>query len=357
MDVEKRQVSYYSPTKGWVDREPEDAKFRATSVANSVIHAMVENTIENKAARGGWETTDPSFLAPLPAFEKGYVFEQKTVQNANGSFIKIKSQLFVDTTMLNTVLEDLALFDKHGEKFADPQLASNEFLLKVQDYQIFSVRVDKVGGKIIEAAADIQVMYNSLVKMEDIRKKMEQLCNDFRAIIQQIANGNHSNGPIISNRMHEAHTYRDQAADLRDFILGEKNTLDSLPGQVELKAYAETYYEHAENIFAVVDKLHREQKSYEIQLVSRMKELASKNLPVIETEDYNFRQLMIPLVEKYASMGYDCQLTSSGMVLRYGDVILDFGKEVKIISSADNSVQQVQTASSLKGAEASDRQI
>lgn len=357
---EARSVWHFSPTESWVEapRMPQDQpKYRLTATANSEIYVVVNNALEVVNPRGGWETAGPDLLSTLPGVEKGYSFEIKPVQTDKGSFVRIESKRFLDEQMLKTVCEDLHIFDQQGEIMQEPQMAKNVFLLTRQHADVFFARVKNIGGKIEEASADIQAVYDSLIKLQKIYQDMDSICTLFRGIMDRTAEGVPKEAPAISERMNQAHYLRDQASDIIAFIRSEKMTIDQQPGQMELKSYAAAYLENAEEWFKAIDKLHREQKSYEIQMVTRTKELVSKNLPQADNPAVTRRYLFIPVVEYYTSLGFDCRLTADGMIIRDGDTTIKLGEKPDAIGSTSETSVPTQTMPHIPPGEALDREI
>lgn len=341
---EVRKVYYLNPQQGWIEQETDDAKYRLTASSRTTVFTKIENELEVRNPRGGWDEVTADMETNMPATERGYVFVLKPRQSPEGSFIEITSKRFVDEEMVTSLFDSFPLFDRDLKPIVNPALAVDTICIPSNYLDAFKERANARAMKLNEGQADLHTMYAMVTQIISIREEMERLCAISRQTLNNLAqNNNATEIPALSDRARQAHNMLDQAASIVEKIKTEKLTLDSNPGQLEHKAYGSTYLNNAESQLQEIDKLYREHKSYEIQAVSRMESDLSRSLPSTDFPASSRRQLMLHVVEYYTEMGFDCLLSDDGMTIHLEDGVIELSDKPKIIlhqkTNVDNSLE------------------
>lgn len=329
---ETRRVLYLDPRLGWTETETPDARMKMASLRRVQTTGIVENTIMRKVERGGWQELNPSDIAQLSGAEQGYQFELRPRQGKEGQFVEVTCARFVDPEMAKELLQGIPLYDLELNQKKSPTFAINQFCIPFTHSHTLTQRIQAKGGIITEGQADLQVMYGQLERIGQIVKDMEVLCSQSRAVIDRIVNqGVGTDAPEIDARCDQASLLREEAAKLLALMEDAKLSVAKNVGKTEAEAHANAYVEHAQQNMQIIEQLHRENMSYKVQARMRVEKSLSQSLPgFTEGATVARRYLLMPVVEYYTDLGFDCRMIENGMILRIGDTVVELSDKPSI---------------------------
>jgi hypothetical protein len=342
---EKRRTLFLDPRLGWTEQETPDARLRLQSLWRSQSSVYVENKLQALYDRGGWNDVGPSQLPTLGGQEQGLVFTTKPRQGDTQAFVEVTCVRFVDEHMQEMLLDGLTLYDTDLRPLSAAKMAADRFCLPSTQIETFTARVRARNGQLSEGTADLQAMYHkAAVRMPQIVQELERLCEMSRAVIDQVAEGRvQTEVPSISERCRSTHQLREQAAAIVTELRDEHMTLERNVGQVEFQGHAAAYVAHAEEWMQRVEQLHREHTSYEVQARMRIQESLSQTLQGAESPATTRRYLLMPVVEYYTEMGYDCRLTNDGMKIVIGETTVELSERPTVRSPDQQSAAEQMT--------------
>lgn len=325
------RVLYFNPRSGsWSEQEVPDAKYRLSCSAAVEHYKVVENRLAIRNPRGGFDDLNPSEIERLPGDEQGFVFTVRPRQGKDRSFIEVRSARFIDDEFAENMLDGLSLHDLDLKPVADHRAIVDAFCLPAEEREVLYKRIQARGGQVEEAQADLNNMYESLKRLKEHRGELERMCAISRQVIDQMAEGIGTEAPSISKRCVAARLIREQANKLVQQIQDEQLALEKEAGMVQQKAWARACLKRAQEFSVEIEKLYKEHRSYETQAIIRTQETLEKSLPGAESPAATRRYMMIPLVEYYTDLGYDCRLTDDGMVLVLGDAIIELSDKPSV---------------------------
>lgn len=340
---QRQRTMYWSRSAGWTPDEVSDSEFQLVAAAVTEESSDVHNELRVREERGGWNPLSLDEEVRLPGVKRGLVFTCKPRRGDTQDFMEVVSFRFIDREMVTELLHGLHVFSVDLEPMANPEMAIDRFCIPLMEAATFTERVTALQGVVQEAQADLQAMHSQLVKLSELAEELKRLCAVSRGVIDKVAEGIQSEAPSINERSVTTHLIKEQAVEMVTQIRDELLTLEQKPGQVDQKAWAQACAQRAEEFLTLIAELHKEHKSYEVQAITRLEETFAKGLPSAEAPAVTRRVLLLPVVEFYTELGFDCRLTEQGMIAQAEDgTVVELTDRIRIVGADSGQAQSAE---------------
>lgn len=305
---------FLDPGGQWVD-QADDSTVRLDSRTERV--EQVQNTFYRKND-GRWDVVGEEELNPI---ERGLVWQVwKTAVNGR-AYLAFRGVRAIDRP-LESLFKKLTVLNSRGQEVENISQAGYQFLLAAEDAKIFTGRIAKIGGKIIQSNPAPDEALTAIAAAEKALAQIQNVIKEEALIIAESEEGDLSRISEIDNNDNEIDALsiivEEQAniclANSMPLLLPEKTEEEKKQGR-ELVARAE----------AAIDGARMLSEARQISF-ERPREL-------VQHDGINgpARLLLARELGRMARQdGYEVKTTTEGVKIKLGERWLEVGEKIEL---------------------------